>query len=152
MSLAEQQNLALGAVGGDELGCHEVDSEEEDDVANENTKVSSLKLVMFYWYSAHTVCLPPHVRLVVAKMSIHVKVAINKVGPRHGPSYSTSTLRRCRVRIGRHVVGARKLASSELVGDKALESVGDGVDVVDPTEPALHAAGREDEAGVDDQG
>ncbi len=135
MAAPEDQHLALGAAGGHQLGRDDVQRKEKDHERGQDAQVA------------------PQMAVAIGVAALQDDVADHKVlaGGRAGGGAGARV--GGDARVGGHELGAGELAAvAELVDDEALVGVGDGVDVGDPAQPALHGARGQHEAGVDDEG
>ena len=133
MASAEDQGLGGAGVGRVEFGGQKVNQHEPDQESPEDAKVA------------------PDMRIGVSVGNLHVHVARNSLPSCHGTSTGTDPGLANAVRVRRHDARASKLPSVELIGDKDLEAVVDGVDPPNPAEPGLHLRHRDNVACVDDQ-
>ena len=116
-----------------------VSEEEKHDEANDDAEVA------------------PQVRAEVLKGRVDVVIAVHHVRARNGTDGRADTVERADRFVAREIGAGHECVACvilvvELVDHEGLETVGERVDVVDPTAPPQHVVNRDDEAGKDDQG
>lgn len=148
VSSLEQKNFSLQLLRRDVFRGQEVREGKEDSQCDDNPEVS---VNVSREHQSGKFYLPPQVTGYVVKAESNVISPRDNVRARNSSDDCTDVIEISDLRIlcaARNECTTIEIATMILVDHQALKSISNWVDVVNPTEPGMHIADRNHEAGV----